>query len=91
MAAGIGSEKVLEAFRSTAFTDAKPAQAGVALVKAAVTEASTRLRAKRIDLYYAGPAVFAVALGHRWNAMPPTNLFEFDPVSRTYLRTASCG
>jgi hypothetical protein len=89
--AGIGPEKVLDVFKSTALTGAKPAQDGTTRVKAAVTEASSRLRAKRIDLYYAGPAAFAVALGHRWNAMLPTNLFEFDPTDRTYVRTASLG
>lgn len=90
-AAGVAAEKVLEAFKSTALTGAKPAQAGVAQIKAAVTEASSRLRPQRVDLYYAGPAAFAVALGHRWNAMAPTNLFEFNAVSRTYVPTASCG
>ena len=30
----------------------------------------------------------AVALGHRWNAMPPTQLHEFLEVERRYVRTA---
>lgn len=90
-AGGIDSAKVLDAFCTRPLTGAREAQAGVAIVKAAVTEAASRLRAKRIDLYYAGPAAFAVALGHRWNAMLPTRLFEFDGASRCYVQTATCG
>lgn len=90
-AGGFDATRVLEVFQKTAVTSAKFAQAGVAQVKAAVSEASSRLRPKRIDLYYAGPAAFAVALGHRWNAMAPTTLFEFDAARRSYVRTSSCG
>lgn len=89
--AGLAAEKVFDVFKSTPVTGAKPAQAGVALIKAAVTEVAARLRAKRIELYYAGPAAFAVALGHRWNAMLPTALFEFDAATGVYVPTASCG
>lgn len=35
----------------------------------------------------AGPAAFAVALGHRWNAMPPTQLHEFIAAERRYVPT----
>jgi hypothetical protein len=90
-AGGVRTERVLDVFKSSALTDAKLAQAGAARVKAAVTEASSRLRARRIHLYYAGPAAFAVALGHRWNAMLPTNLFEFDSTNQIYVPTASLG
>ncbi|MGH8567657.1 MAG: SAVED domain-containing protein [Gammaproteobacteria bacterium] len=47
-----------------------------------------RLRPRQIDLYFAGPAAFAVALGHRWNSMPPTQLREFLPAERNYTPTA---
>lgn len=90
-AAGVDPKKVLDVFTDRAITGARPAQAGVAQVKAAVVEASLRLRAKRIELYYAGPAAFAVALGHRWNAMPVTNLFEFVAGSHSYVPTGICG
>lgn len=64
------------------------AQAGVAAVKSAVSAAASRLKPAAIDLYFAGPAAFAVALGHRWNAMPPTQLHEFIAGERRYVPTA---
>lgn len=87
---GIGTDTVLDGFRATPLTDARSAQCGVAKIKATVADVSSRLRPKRIDLYYAGPAVFAVAMGHRWNAMAPTHLFEFCPGTQAYVHTASC-
>jgi CBASS immunity sensor of nucleotide second messenger signals len=53
-----------------------------------VSSAAARLKPAAIDLYFAGPAVFAVALGHRWNAMPPTQLHEFIAAERRYVPTA---
>jgi hypothetical protein len=51
-------------------------QASVRTVKDAVSAAVTRLRPAGIDLFFLGPAAFAAALGHRWNALPPTTFFE---------------
>ena len=68
-------------------TSAQAAQASVRVVKEAVDAAAARLRPKRIALYYAGPAAFAVALGHRWNAMQPTQLYEFLQAERRYVPT----
>lgn len=85
IAGGIAASKVLNAFTQTPITNSKAAQLGVGL-KSAVDKASARLRPERIDLYYAEPAAFAVALGHGWNALPPTSLFEFDSVRRSYAR-----
>jgi hypothetical protein len=50
--------------------------------------AVARLGARQIRLYLAGPAAFAVALGHRWNAMPPTQLHEYVTSERHYEPTA---
>jgi hypothetical protein len=69
-------------------TTAHAAQAGVATVKAVVAAAAAAMRPHRIDLYMAGPAAFSVALGHRWNAMPPTQFHEFVTVDRRYVATA---
>jgi hypothetical protein len=69
-------------------TSARAAEAGAATVKAAVASATAALRPQRIDLYIAGPAAFAVALGHRWNAMPPTQLHEFVAADQRYVATA---
>jgi hypothetical protein len=57
-------------------------------VKAAVSAAAVRLKPAAIDLYLAGPAAFAVALGHRWNAMPLTQLHEFIAAEGRYVPTA---
>ncbi|MEP6899826.1 MAG: SAVED domain-containing protein [Rhodanobacter sp.] len=53
-------------------------QASVRAVKDAVSAAVTRLKPAGIDLFFLGPAVLAAALGHRWNALPPTTFFEHD-------------
>ena len=63
-------------------------QASVVAIKRAVDGAAARLRPKQIDLYIVGPAAFAVALGHRWNAMPATQFHEFLAAERRYLPTA---
>lgn len=86
IAGGIAASKVLNAFTQTPITNSKAAQLGVGLIKSAVDKASARLRPERIDLYYAEPAAFTVALGRGWNALPPTSLFEFDSVRRSYAR-----
>jgi hypothetical protein len=72
-------------------TSAQATQASVRVVKEAVDAAAARLRPKRIALYYAGPVAFAVALGHRWNAMQPTHVYEFLQAERRYVPTALVG
>jgi hypothetical protein len=90
-AAGLSSVRVLDIFKDAPIAGALDAQAGAALVKAAVLDAVARLGARRVRLHLAGPAAFAVAIGHRWNPIPPTDLFEFDSATRTYVMTARCG
>ncbi len=86
--AGITSSAVLSAYLAAPIANSRQAQAGVSDVKRAVDRAVQRLRPKRLRLFIAGPAAFAVALGHRWNAMPETQLHEFDPGTRRYVQTA---
>ncbi len=86
--AGIPSSAVLTANLAAPIANSRQAQAGVSDVKRAVDRAVQRLRPKRLRLFIAGPAAFAVALGHRWNAMPETQLHEFDPGTRRYVQTA---
>jgi hypothetical protein len=69
-------------------TSAKQAQALVGTLKAAVAEATAELKPDVLDLYLAGPAAFAVALGHRWNGLPRTQLHEFLAAERRYVPTA---
>jgi hypothetical protein len=71
--------------------NSEAAQMGAAQIKRALDEAVTRLRPIGIDLFYVGPAAFAVALGHRWNKLPSTQLHEFDGGSGKYWPTAVLG
>lgn len=84
----VPADKILSATVSGPINSARAAQAGASAVKCAVSTAVARLRPRQIDLYFAGPAAFAVALGHRWNSMPPTQLCEFLPAERNYTPTA---
>ncbi|BBD99211.1 hypothetical protein SAMIE_1027120 [Sphingobium amiense] len=86
--AGIAAEAVLGLHIPEAIASGRAAQASVSLVKRTVDTAVARLGARRIRLYLAGPAAFAVALGHRWNAMPPTQLHEYVTSERHYEPTA---
>jgi hypothetical protein len=67
-----------------AISDPVMAQALVQRVKSTVLAATSRLGAQAVDLFFVGPAALAVAMGHRWNAMPPTQVFEYDPASHQY-------
>lgn len=87
-AAGIPTTAALSAYLPEPLTSARAAQVGVSVVKRAVDVATARLRPNSIRLFIAGPAAFFVALGHRWNAMPPTQLHEFLPSERRYVPTA---
>ncbi|MCW2359815.1 MULTISPECIES: SAVED domain-containing protein [Bradyrhizobium] len=87
-AMGVPSEAVLRLFLDEPVSSAKAAQAGVSTIKRSADAAVARLRPQGIQFYFAGPAAFAVALGHRWNAMPPTQLHEFVIANRTYVATA---
>jgi hypothetical protein len=87
--AGAPASSVLRMHLPVAIADGQGAQAAVGFVKKTVAESVTRLAPRSIDLYLAGPAAFAVALGHRWNAMPPTQLHEFIAPERRYVQTGS--
>ncbi len=84
---GVLQSHILSAFMAAPVASGRAAQAAVSAVKAAVSAAATRLKPAANDLYFAGPAAFAVALGHRWNAMPPTQLHEFIAAERRYVPT----
>lgn len=81
---GIGLDAILSVHLSQALTSAKDVQASVGLIKRSVDKAVAQLRPKTIDLFYAGPAVLAVALGLRWNGLPPTMLHEFLSAENRY-------
>lgn len=62
-----------------ALNNAVEIQASVRFVKDAVARAVAQGGISGVDLFFAGPASLAVALGHRWNGMPSTQLHEFRP------------
>ncbi len=64
--------------------NAVEAQRLVQSAKTTVLDAVTRFNAKRMDMFFLGPAALAIALGHRWNAMPPTRMHEYDPATHQY-------
>ena len=71
--------------------NSEAAQQGVAQIKKAVDKVVSQLRPSGIDLFYVGPAAFALALGHRWNKLPSTQLYEFHNQTRIYQPTAVMG
>jgi hypothetical protein len=66
------------------------AQVSVQTVKYAISEVAASLRSQAIELYYVGPAAFAVALGHRWNGLPPTQLYELVQATGDYMQAWEC-
>ena len=87
-ALGVPAEELLAAFLPTPINNAKEAQLSAETLKAHVLSALRTTGAPAVDLFFAGPAALAIALGHRWNALPPTQLYEFVPSERRYVPTA---
>jgi hypothetical protein len=89
--ADVSSDTVLALHLPAAITSAREAQLSVGIVKREIEGTVARLRPAKIALFIAGPAAFAMALGHRWNALPPTQLHEFLASTRRYVATALIG
>lgn len=87
-ALGIPVDEMLTAFLPTPIKNAKEVQLSAETLKAHVLAALRATGAPAVDLFLAGPAALATALGHRWNALPPTQLYEFLPSDRRYGQTA---
>ena len=75
----------------TALANGVEAQACVQTLKVAVSQSVSQLDPKGIDLFFVGPAALAVTLGHRWNAMPSTQVHEFVASERHYVPTVIVG
>ncbi|MGI8908139.1 MAG: SAVED domain-containing protein [Candidatus Sumerlaeaceae bacterium] len=71
-------------------TNATEAQLLVRQLKESISKTAASLGAKTIDLFYVGPVALAVAIGHRWNGMPPTQFYEYDSKSRRYVPSVHC-
>ena len=87
--AGIPDDLNLRLHLDQPIDSAPMAQASASFVKRSVDTVVARFRPRGICLYMAGPAAFAVVLGHRWNALPPTRLHEFLRAESRYVETAS--
>lgn len=87
-AVGVTERQVLRLNLPQAIGSGRMAQASAFAVKRSVDDAIARLRPKEIRLYMAVPAAFAVVMGHRWNALPTTRLYEFRGQEYKYVDTA---
>jgi len=85
---GVNAAEIALAQTEDAVPTGRDLQALVRAIKAFVDVEVNRLRPEGIELYFVGPAAMAVALGHRWNAMPATQLFEYDADQNSYRPTA---
>lgn len=85
--AGVKAEGVLAHHLPEPIVSASAAQASVATLKKSIDAVVARHRPAGIKLFMAAPAAFAVALGHRSNALPPTVLHEFRATDRLYVAT----
>jgi CBASS immunity sensor of nucleotide second messenger signals len=52
-----------------------------------VRQAVTSINATRVHVFLAAPAGTALMLGHYWNMMPTTVLYEYIPSENTYVQT----
>lgn len=89
--AGVDLVSVSRAFLPAPVTSGQELQALVAKLKRFLSDEIVRLGAKRVDLYFAGPGVMALALGHRWNAISPVQTYEFNTETGRYYPTAQLG
>lgn len=62
-------------------------QAAVSYIKGQVVQAVSAHRPDALEVFLVGPAALALALGHRWNALPPTQWYEFQVHSGMYQPT----
>lgn len=72
-----------------ALTNAVEMEIVVRDVKDSVRKNKDRLSATAADLFYMGPQFAAVAIGHRWNGVLPTQVFEFERATQAYKPSVS--
>jgi hypothetical protein len=83
----VSGTSVLRAYLGQPITSGREAQHAAQTIKNAVAGAVTRLAPKSVDLFFAGPVALAMVIGHRWNAMPSTQLYEYRP-AQGYVASA---
>ena len=79
--------RILRLQLNQAITSPQDLQASVDYIKDRVIRAVGAHRPTAIDVFFVGPAPLALALGRRWNALPPTQWHEYLVESGRYQPT----
>lgn len=79
--------EVLRLQLERAITSSHELRAAVSYIKGQVVQAVSTYRPNALEVFMVGPAALALALGHRWNALPPTQWYEFQAQSGMYQPT----
>jgi hypothetical protein len=74
---GETNNSVLEILSSMPIVSSDQANKLVNKIKEEIKNTSAKIGAEEIDFFYAGPSHFSLFLGHRWNAMPKTQCYEW--------------
>lgn len=80
----VSASEVMSVRTAEPIRNGDEAQAFVNAVKGAVSRVAAAARVSEVKLHFAGPAGLAVMLGHRWNALPATQLYEFQSPDSSY-------
>ncbi len=78
--------KRLYLFSNTTLQSDSHTNAAVQKAKSAIQELASKTQAKKIHLFFAGPAQFALILGHRLNTLGEIQCYEWIPPN-TYIPT----
>jgi hypothetical protein len=90
---GLADMPMLHLKGEHAITSPQHANIAVRAIKDSISETLSRTGSKRVDLFFAGPAVLALFLGHRLNATTPIQCYErvaaghYVPTSRLFSAT----
>lgn len=74
---GEHDHSILEMTSTIPIISSEQANLAVNKIKKEVKSTSSQIGVEEIHFYYAGPSHFALFLGHRWNAMPKTQCYEW--------------
>lgn len=74
---GLSDCPVLDVHGEHAIVSARQANLIVARLKTEITKAVRRNKSERVHLFIAAPAPLALFLGHRLNAVPPVQCYEY--------------
>jgi hypothetical protein len=87
----LSGDVILRIAYQLAITTGAEAQACIQGIKLAVSRTVSQYHPSSIDLFIAGPAALFVGLGHRWNGLPLTQVYEFLTKEGRYIPTFIIG